>query len=92
MFRQLIFTICKVLTIPLVPIFLFEGNKIRESVPRLPEARGAKLGACGNYKDTISLVTLGESTIAGVGVENHTEGITGQIAVTLSESTQKSVR
>jgi lysophospholipase L1-like esterase len=73
------------LTIPLLPLIYYQGKKIRVNVPKLPEAKGAE-GSVNSYKNqgTIRLVTLGESTIAGVGVQTHEEGFTRTLAEELS--------
>ncbi len=53
-------------------------------MPILPEATGNK-GTCrANSNRTISLLTIGESTIAGVGVKTHGEGFTGTLAQEIS--------
>jgi len=81
-----------ILAFPLLPIMYFQGKKIREKVPRLPEARG-KEGFCHypNTSNTLHLLTLGESTIAGVGVATHDEGFTGTLARELSKHYHTSV-
>lgn len=69
-----------ILGIPLLPIMYFQGKKIRASVPRLPEAKGIE-GVCVKNSDRVlEIMTIGESTIAGVGVETHSEGFTGTFA------------
>ena len=70
------------ISIPLLPILYFQAKRIRKSVPQLPEAKGIE-GKCSpskKYDKTVSILTLGESTIAGVGVESHEEGFTGTLA------------
>ena len=66
---------------PLLPLMYYHGRKIRENVPVLPEAQGTE-GSCvaENAVRKIKLIALGESTIAGVGVETHEEGFTGPFA------------
>ena len=69
-----------ILTIPLLPLMYFQGKKIKNSVPRLPEAAGVK-GFCSvSSKKRLRMLTIGESTIAGVGVSTHEEGFTGSLA------------
>ena len=74
-----------IITIPLLPIMYFQGKKIRSSVPALPEATGTEGKAEKNPNRTLKLITIGESTIAGVGVDTHEEGFTGTIAKELSQ-------
>lgn len=76
------------ISLPLLPIMYFQGKRIRASVPKLPEATGTT-GSCKpgvESRKSLRLITLGESTIAGVGVANHDEGFTGTLAKELSKS------
>ncbi len=76
---------------PLLPIMYYQGQRIRASVPKLPEATG-DTGIAGDFKDRrFNLITLGESTIAGIGVETHSEGFTGSLARRLSHNFESSV-
>lgn len=64
----------------------FQGKRIRASVPKLPEAQGDRgsFGEAFTAGDAVQLVTIGESTIAGVGVSTHEEGFSGTLAKELS--------
>jgi len=73
--------------IPLSPILYFQGKKIKRTIPKLPEATGPE-GCEGQSKQQINLLTLGESTIAGVGVDQHKNGFTGALARKLSQGSQ----
>lgn len=80
------------LSIPMLPLMYHQGKKIRKSVPTLPEAKGVSGEVILQGKrDHFQLITIGESTIAGVGVETHAEGFTGTLATTLSELTNQSI-
>ena len=68
---------------PLLPLMYVQGKRIKKSVPVLPEATGPS-GITGNGRP-FKLLTIGESTIAGVGVDTHEEGFTGTLATTLAE-------
>ncbi|MFT4665302.1 MAG: lysophospholipase L1-like esterase [Polaribacter sp.] len=73
------------LSMPLLPIMYFQGKKIRSSVPKLDEATGIS-GTTGQHSTRVlRMVTIGESTVAGVGVATHEEGFTGTLAKTLAE-------
>jgi lysophospholipase L1-like esterase len=79
------------ISIPLLPIMYFQGKKIRAKVPKLPEAQGnVGLVESPNGRK-LKLITIGESTIAGVGVATHDEGFTGTLAQALSEKLQAEV-
>lgn len=62
----------------------FHGKRIRETVPRLPEAKGKEGILKHHSKREFRLLCLGESTIAGVGVDTHEEGFAGSLAKELS--------
>jgi len=76
----------QVLTILLLPILYFNGKKIRRSVPKLPEAEGPHGVSGDQFSKKIKLVTVGESTIAGVGAASHKIGFTGTLSDELSEA------
>ena len=79
------------ISIPLLPFLYFQGKKIKREVPKLPEAKEPKGFVNGNFKNTVNLLSIGESTIAGVGVEFHKNGFTGALANTLSKELQSNV-
>lgn len=75
-----------IVSIPLLPFMYYQGKQIRANVPKLPEAEGVQ-GRCepnGKAQATLKVVSIGESTIAGVGVQTHEEGFTGTFANELS--------
>ena len=72
------------LAIPLIPIMYFQGKKIKKNIPDLPEATGNE-GVAGDGKSIFNLLTMGESTIAGVGAREHKDGITGALAAYLAQ-------
>lgn len=69
------------ISLPLLPLMYYQGKKIKASVPKLPEATGTEGRFIIDSKNSNSLkiITLGESTIAGVGVKTHKEGFTGAL-------------
>lgn len=81
------------LALPLSPLMYYQGKKIKASVPDLPEAAGNKgfLSFTGSSSPAIRLLCLGESTIAGVGVQTHEEGFTGSLAKELASIFRRSV-
>ncbi len=75
-----------ILVLPLLPLMYYQGKKIRARVPKLPEAEGLT-GHCkipGNIGTPLKILSIGESTIAGVGVKTHEEGFTGTFAREIS--------
>ncbi|WP_396634749.1 SGNH/GDSL hydrolase family protein [Maribacter sp. R86514] len=85
------YTLGSFLSIPLLPIMYFQGKKIKKTVPRLQEAEGSDGSTIVSSKKTLRLLTIGESTIAGVGVKTHKEGFTGFLANELAASLQTNV-
>ncbi len=84
MVNQLKYSLAALMVIPLLPVMYFQGKKIRKSVPSLPEAIGTH-GKVGTSDHQVNLLTIGESTIAGVGVDQHKNGFTGALAQQLAE-------
>ncbi|MEM6842140.1 MAG: SGNH/GDSL hydrolase family protein [Bacteroidota bacterium] len=78
--------------VPLLPLMYYQGKQIRASVPVLPEATGIE-GYCEvSSAREINLLTIGESTIAGVGVKTHREGFTGTLAQEIANQLGVNVR
>ncbi len=78
--------------LPFVPFLYWQGRRVRKKIGRLPDAQGATVGVCGEFDETINLLAIGESTVAGVGASNHAEALGGQLAKYLSLELSKSVR
>jgi len=75
------YIIGRILFTPLLPLMYFQGKKIRVSVPQLPEAREPSGFAKNEDSNSeVKLITIGESTIAGIGVDRHEEGFSGTLA------------
>jgi lysophospholipase L1-like esterase len=91
MLQQIFYILGSILILPFLPVLIFIGKKVRNSVPKLPEASENITGSIVGNSSEIRLLTMGESTIAGVGVTDHKDGITGGIAKTLHESTKKTI-
>ncbi|MFT5737881.1 MAG: lysophospholipase L1-like esterase [Maribacter sp.] len=72
------------ISFPLLPLLYIQGKKIKASVPRLPEATGNHGLNSVSSQRTLRIITIGESTIAGVGVNTHKEGFTGTLATELA--------
>lgn len=61
------------------------------NIPKLPEAEGPHGSVTVEGSRPFQLVTLGESTVAGVGVETHSEGFTGTLAKHLSSTLGRTI-
>ncbi|MFY0652778.1 MAG: SGNH/GDSL hydrolase family protein [Cyclobacteriaceae bacterium] len=83
-----------IISLPLLPIMYYQGKQIRASVPKLPEAEGVE-GLCysnGKAGSTLRILSIGESTIAGVGVQTHKEGFTGTFSREISRLFESNVK
>ncbi|WP_043970573.1 MULTISPECIES: SGNH/GDSL hydrolase family protein [Acinetobacter] len=74
----------KLSTFALLPILLIQGMKVRKNTPRLLEASGDREGSVGNGKP-LSLLILGDSAAAGVGVESQQDALSGAIISQLQQ-------
>jgi lysophospholipase L1-like esterase len=83
----------ELVALPLLPLLIAQGRHTRRVTPRLPEAGGpvAGLAAAEHGGPPLSLLTVGESPVAGVGVATHEEAITGQLAQALANRLQRPV-
>ncbi len=79
------------IALPLLPIMYFQAKKIKARFPSLPEAKGGQGSAPSSEKKRLRILTIGESSIAGVGVATHEEGFTGTLARELSKLLQTTV-
>ena len=75
----------------LLPVALVQGLWVRQTVPRLPPARGRR-GGCGTGPHGASVVGIGDSIIAGVGVDRQEQALLGHLGRRLHERTGESVR
>lgn len=76
----------ELIALPLLPFLIAQGRYARRATPRLPEAAGPTTGTTGDRHRgaALSLLAVGESPVAGVGVDTHQEAITGQLASALA--------
>jgi len=58
-----------IVKILLAPVLIFQGKQVRKNAPRLPEASGPRQGVHGNGNKEFSLLILGDSAAAGVGIK-----------------------
>ncbi|MCX2742313.1 SGNH/GDSL hydrolase family protein [Mangrovivirga sp. M17] len=85
------YIIGSVLSLPLFPFLIFDGYKIKRTIPQLPEAKDLNGFIDRNFEKTINLIAIGESTIAGVGSRSNAQGFTGILAKELAEIYQSNV-
>ena len=86
------YTLGAIASIPLLPILYFQGKNIIKSIPKLPEAKEPE-GLVDRHSDKrFNLLCLGESTIAGVGVQQHKNGFSGILAESLAQGLDANVQ
>lgn len=81
----------EVIALPLLPVLVWQGRRTRARTPRLPEASGARHGVQPGAGEPLVLLAVGESPVAGVGVDMQEEAITARLAASLAESTGRAV-
>jgi len=86
------YTLGALVSIPLLPLMYLHGKRIRSSVPRLSEATGTEGISGQNSTKVLRMITIGESTVAGVGVATQEEGFTGTLAKTLAEGLDTNIQ
>lgn len=70
----------------LLPVLLPLAWHTRRTALRLPEAAGPQQGVAGaGQGEPLRLLLLGESTVAGVGVEAQQDALSGQLGEALAE-------
>ncbi|MDB4655433.1 SGNH/GDSL hydrolase family protein [Flavobacteriales bacterium] len=70
--------------IPAFLIMYVQSKLIRKNIPNLPEAIEPNGAVEVAESKPFQLITIGESTVAGVGVGKHSEGFTGTLAKEMS--------
>jgi len=78
--------------VPLFPLMYIQGKRIRAKVPKLPPATGLEgIEIHNGSAERMNILVIGESTMAGIGVDTHKEGFAGTFAKELSLYNKKSV-
>ncbi len=74
----------------MLPLFATQGLWARARTPRLPPATGPQSGRCG-HGPSLRLLALGDSIIAGVGVESTWQALPASLADNLSRRRRQCV-
>ena len=78
----------RVSTLLLLPALLIQGYRVKKNTPRLAEPMGERCGMSGQGNRPLSLLILGDSAAAGVGVEHQSDALLGQLLKILSPDYQ----
>lgn len=76
-----------VLRILLGPVLLTQGKRVRRDILRMPEPDGARSGILGSGQP-LSLLLLGDSAMAGVGVATQDKALSGKLVGALADTNQ----
>lgn len=76
---------------PLAPLLSMQGRAVRRDMPRLPVAAGPSHGVIPGKDPVIKVAAVGESPIAGVGVERMDKSLVAQLAAGISKRTGQAV-
>lgn len=70
------------------PLLLLQGRSVRKTALRLPEAAGPRAGAAyrPEGRSPVRILFVGDSSVAGVGVEHQDHALAAQASALLSES------
>lgn len=71
-------------TLLLAPLLIYQGRYVRRVTPRLPEPAGARSGGSAD-NHARSLLILGDSAAAGVGVAQQKAALSGQLLKRLGD-------
>lgn len=74
-------------TLALFPALLIQGNRVKKNTIRLSEAEGARDGITG-HGQTLTLLILGDSAAAGVGVAHQNDALLGAVVSALQHQYQ----
>jgi lysophospholipase L1-like esterase len=79
------------LKLALGPLLLAQAVRTRQRLPRLPEAAGPREGVAGTGEAGPSLLIVGDSSAAGVGVETQDQALAGQLSQALARLTGRRI-
>jgi len=75
-----------VAALPLAPLLLWQGRRVRRDTPKLPEADGPRSGVAGADRlgRPLRLLILGDSSAAGVGARLQDDALSGCLVARLA--------
>lgn len=88
---QTIYVFGALVLLPFAPFFYLQGQYVRRKVGVLPDAAGDRYGKTGNFSESVKMLVIGESTVAGLGARTHETALAGQFAKCLSAKLGKTI-
>lgn len=89
--QQIVYVLSGIALAPFYPFLHRQGQRVRRKVGVLPDAQGGRRGRVGDGEETVKLLVLGESTVAGLGARTHENALAGQFAKFLGAKIKKAV-
>ena len=77
----------KIATAALLPILALQGQRVKKNTLRLAEPSGERQGCIGQGRP-LSILIVGDSAAAGVGVEQQEQALLGQLLACLQDHYQ----
>ena len=74
------------------PVYVWQGLGVRRRTTRMLPAQGPVMHGLAGKAPAISLLVLGDSSAASVGIGNSEDGLAAQLAVLISQGTGRAVR
>lgn len=88
---QVAYYLLLIVLLPLFPYFIYVGQRLRKNMPKLPPAADTRQ-TIGAGNQTINLLAVGESSMAGLGVNNHKASLAGYTSKTLADAWQVKIQ
>ncbi|MCL1093399.1 SGNH/GDSL hydrolase family protein [Shewanella kaireitica] len=73
----------KIIFILLLPLMFIQALRVKKNTPKLPEPAGERTGQVGAGPE-VSLLVLGDSAAAGVGVNRQQQALSGTVSAGLA--------
>ncbi len=80
------------LTWALLPVYIIEGLRARANSVRFAPAPGPQSGVIEGQGELINLLVVGDSSVAGVGLDHTSNGLTHKLATSLSQASGRPVK
>jgi lysophospholipase L1-like esterase len=74
------------------PLYLLQGKRLRKNTPRLPEVSGPRHGLIKGEHPPLGLLAIGESPLAGVGLDSAEQTVIARLAIRLAEQSGRAAR
>jgi lysophospholipase L1-like esterase len=75
----------------LFPLLLLQGMWVRRRIEKLPDGKPPHHGIAGAHEKELRIIGVGDSVIAGVGVDTLAQSLTAKVAEELADATKSTV-